>query len=204
MPLFAASSPLPVSDQALHSGEVGSGTQLSVNTEGSKATYSSSIFGHAPAATPTDFFTILGSASKTVRVLRLWIAGRATAAAWYRVRCLKYSTAYSGGTAAAVTRVPHDSTNLAPSHVVNTWAGGLPTVGSLLGAIHDDDLALNAAALTATQPFVDPPGLLWDFTLRNGQGIVLRGAGEYLALNGVGVALPTGTVFDVKVEVSEE
>src|SRR5438270_5943479 len=51
-----------------------------VNFEGQVPTYSAAINAHAPAATPTDWFTILGSASKIIRITRIQIALRATAA----------------------------------------------------------------------------------------------------------------------------
>lgn len=203
MLLEGAGTGAKVDLQSLLAGENQTYDFMSVNTEGKKPTYSASTFGAAPPATPTDFFSILGSATKTIRILRLYIVGRATAASWYRVALRKYSTVYSGGTSAAVTKVSHDSADAAATATILTWSV-LPTVGTLVGAVHDEMVPLNAAALTATQPFSGPPGPLWDFTTRNGRGIVLRGVGEYIALNGAGVALPAGTVFDIKAEISEE
>lgn len=204
MPVNPTTSPLPVADYTLHSGEVGSGQALAVNTEGIKATYSAAAFAVAPPATPTDFWVVIGAAGKVIRVTRLAIAGRATAATWYRLSLLKYGALFTGGTSSAITAVPHDSADTAASATVKKFSV-LPTVGATLyGAIQDDDIPLNAAALTATQPFQGPPTLLYDFTARNGKAIVLRGAAEYIALNGNGVALPTGIVLDIKVEWTEE
>src|SRR4051794_24211894 len=45
-----------------------------------KATYSASQLLFTPAATPTDVFTITGSASKTIRVTRIEVTGLATTA----------------------------------------------------------------------------------------------------------------------------
>jgi hypothetical protein len=91
-----------------------------VNTEGQVPTYSAAINAHAPAATPTDWFTIEGSATKTIRITRITVALRATAANQYRVSLIKYSTFLTGGTAATVTAVPHDSTNAVATAVINT------------------------------------------------------------------------------------
>lgn len=183
-----------------------SGYQLvgSAPLDGYKATYSAAVYANAPAATPTDFWTILGSATKTIRILRIWVAARATAATWMQVALLKYGAAYTGGTAAAATIVPHDSSNPAATAVVNTWTSGLPTVGAtLVGAISNDRIAMNALTLTSTQPFISTPGLLYDFT-RASQALVLRGITQYVSLNGQGAALPSGGVLDIKVEWTEE
>src|SRR6184192_3490501 len=103
------------------------------NIEGIKASYSAAVNAHAPAATPTDWFTIQGSATKTIRITRIKIRGRATAASQYRVSLIKYSVFLTGGTPAAVTMVPDDSSDPAASALVQTWAGGLPTPGTAVG-----------------------------------------------------------------------
>src|SRR5260370_10495852 len=52
---------------------------LAIATEGIKNTYSSASFAFTPVATATDFYTIIGSGTKTVRILRITISGIATA-----------------------------------------------------------------------------------------------------------------------------
>lgn len=172
-----------------------------VNFEGQVPTYSAAINAHAPAATPTDWFTIQGSATKIIRITRLTIALRATAASQYRVSLIKYSAFLTGGTAAVPTIVPHDSANPAATAVVNTWAGGLPTPGTAVGKIADDSLPVG---VLGTPTFNNESPLLYDFGIRNGQSVVLRGIAQYLAINSNGVALPSGLVADVRVEFTEE
>src|SRR3989304_1249347 len=46
-----------------------------VNTEGTKPTFSAGTIGFTPVANPTDFWTIIGSARRTVRVLRVTVTG---------------------------------------------------------------------------------------------------------------------------------
>lgn len=168
--------------------------------DGQKATYSAAINAHAPAATPTDWFTIQGSATKTIRILRITIAARATAANQYRMSLIKYSVFLTGGSPAAPTIVAHDSANAAATAVVNTWAGGLPTPGTAVGKIADDSLPVGVLGT----PTFNNEVVLYDFGTRSDQAIVLRGTAQYLAINSGGAALPAGFVADVRVAWTEE
>lgn len=169
------------------------------NIEGQKATYSAAVNAHAPAATPTDWFTIQGSATKTIRITRIKIRGRATAASQYRVSLIKYSVYLTGGTPAAVAMIPHDANDPAATALVQTWSGGLPTPGTAIGKIEDESVPL--AVLGA--PVFDGP-VIYDYGIRPARELVLRGTAQYLALNSNAVALPGGSVFDVKFEFTEE
>lgn len=169
------------------------------NVEGIKASYSAAVNAHAPAATPTDWFTILGSATKIIRITRIRIALRSTAAAQYRVSVLKYSTAYTAGTPASVPMLPHDPNDAAASALVQTWNGGLPTVGTPIAKVEDDSILSGVLGTPVFQPQV-----VYDYGIRNAKEIVLRGVAQYLALNSAAVALPGGLVADVKVEWTEE
>lgn len=183
-------------------GSMGSsplGTLL-VNTEGGKATYSAAINAHAPAASYTDWFTLQGSATKTIRLLKLAIRARATAGNQARQSLIKYSVFLTGGTPAAVTMVPHDSNSAAATAVVQTWAGGLPTPGTAVGKVSDDSIPV---AVLGT------PGYGWVdlYQWASGgpeQAVVLRGTAQYLAINGAGAAVPAGGVFDVRCVWTEE
>lgn len=173
--------------------------QQYANLEGQKATYSAAVNAHAPAATPTDWFTILGSASKTVRIIRIKVRCRATAASQYRIAVRKYSTAYSAGTAAAATIVAHDSVDAAATAVVNTWAGGLPTIGTPVGSVEDESVPVTVLGT----PVYDGP-CLYDYAIRPSRALVLRGTTQYVSLWSNAVALPAGFVADVKIEWTEE
>lgn len=168
--------------------------------DGFRATYSAAVNAHAPAATPTDWFTIQGSATKTIRILRVTIGARATAANQYRMSLIKYSAYLTGGTAAAVAMIPHDSANPAATALVNTWAGGLPTPGTALGKIADDSLPVGVLGT----PTFNNEVVLYDFGQRSDQAIVLRGIAQYLAINSGGAALPAGFVADVRIVWTED
>ena len=167
-----------------------------VNSEGSKTTYSNGIIGFTPVATPTDFWQILGSATKTIRVLRVSISGFATAAISVDLQLIKRSTASTGGTPTAPTIAPHDSNDAAPTGVVNSFAANPSALGTIVGIVSAAKLNLGATGAAGS--------VVWDFTTRNGQGIVLRGVAQQLALNWAGAAVPAGTLLNCDVEFSEE
>lgn len=164
------------------------------------ATYAYAINAHAPAATPTDWFTIQGSATKVISITRIRVQGRATAGNQYRVSLIKYSTYLTGGTGVAVAAIPLDSSDPTATAVVTTWSGGLPTPGTALGKITDESIHLAVLGTPAAGLFPD----IYDFGTRPSKPIVLRGITEYLSLNSAAVALPAGSVFDVSIETTEE
>ncbi len=171
----------------------------SVNTEGTRNTASVATTGFTPVATPTDFAGIVGSATKTVRVLRIAIGGIANAATAVATRLVVRSTANTGSTPADLTWVPHDSNNTpAISTVFRTYTTTNPTTGTLTGILRADYLNLGTAAAPPTSI------LVYDFTTRNGQGVVLRGVAQGLFFNWNGVALPAGTLLAMGAEISEE
>lgn len=166
-----------------------------VNTEGTKTTYSCAVVGFTPAANATDFWQITGSASKTIRVLRIAVSGLATAAASADLLLVKRSTA-STGTPTAQTVAPHDSNDAAATAAVNTFAANPSGLGTLVGTVRAQKLNLGAAGAAGQ--------VVWDFATRNAKGQVLRGAAQQLALNWNGATVPSGTSLDIEVEFTEE
>lgn len=169
---------------------------LAINSEGTKATYSAGVIGFTPAATATDFWQIIGSATKTVRVTRLSISGLATAAASIALQLFKRTTASTAGSPSAVTAAQHDSNDATPTAVVNTFGANPSALGTSGGVVRAQKLNLGAAGAAGQ--------LVWDFTTRNSRGLVLRGVAQQLALNWNGAAVPAGTVLEIDVEFTEE
>lgn len=168
-----------------------------VSTEGGKATYSAGIGNGSLAAATTDVVTITGSASKTIRVTRISVSGTATAAAGVDIQIIKRSTANSGGTSAAITIAPHDSTNAAASATLLNYSAN-PTLGTTVAVIRSSLMTFTTSAgAIPSVPYVI------DFTTRNAQGIVLRGTTQVLAVN-LGGATVTGGVIYVDIEWTEE
>lgn len=167
----------------------------SVNTEGTKATYSCGVVAFTPVATPTDIFTLVGSATKVGRLLRIAISGFATSAISLDIQLIKRTTANSGGTSAQPTIAQYDSNDAAPTCVVNTYSAN-PTTGTSGGVVRAAKLNLGATGAAGS--------IVWDFTTRNGKGLVLRGIAQLYALNWNGAAVPSGTLLDMDVEFTEE
>ncbi len=167
----------------------------SINTEGTKMTYSAAISAFAPPTTATDFWQITGG-SKTIRVLRISISGIASPAAQEDTLLIKRTTANTGGVIVAVTSIAHDSQSTSATAVVNYYT----TKPSGLGTgvpVRSVSLELGAAGTPNGQ-------VVWDFTTRNGQGIVLRTSAQSLCLNWGGGAVPGGTDMCIDIEWEEE
>lgn len=172
-----------------------SGRSIVSTVDGQRTTYSAAVASLVPATTPTDVFTITGSATKTVRILRIAISGTQTAAAQRDILFIKRSTANTAGTSAAATRVPHDSANAAATATVLSYTAN-PTLGTTVGTVRSRKLLIPTAATVGEEMVID-------FGTRNGQGLVLRGIAEVLAVN-LNSVTSAGNSFDITVEWTEE
>lgn len=181
----------------VNQGAAGTVPWLLENRASTIATYSASVLNLAAAATPTDVFTLTGSATKLVKILRVVFSATSTTETSYNAILLKRSTANSAGTSTTQTNVSHDSNNAAATAIARAYTAN-PTLGTLVGNLH---------AFKAISPAAAPgqPGnvvTVFDFSL-HGQPIVLRGTGEVFSLNLGGVTI-TGNSFDVSVTWTEE
>lgn len=196
--VFTATLPTLTNGQQLASQADVNG-RLIVNAtpvDGAKTTYSAAATGIVPAAAATDIFTITGSASKTIRVLKVSISATQTTAGENAVILLKRSTANTAGTSAAVTAVPHDSSNAAATGTVLSYTAN-PTAGTLVGNLRSRKIAFQGATGTTSDEAV------FDFGNRPGQAIVLRGTAQVLAINLTGATITGGSV-NMYVEWTEE
>ncbi len=173
---------------------VGTTGITAVNNEGTKGTFSAASVSFTPVATATDFWQIVGSGTKTVRVIRVQISGIATSAATNDVLLIKRTTANTGGTSASVSIAQHDSNDSAATATVNSYSVN-PTTGTGV-AIRGAKLNLGAAGSAGS--------IVWDFTGRNDKALVLRGTAQSLNLNWNGNAVPSGTSLDIDIEFTEE
>lgn len=154
----------------------------------SKATYSAATALFTPPATPTDFFIINGSASKTVRIISLTWSALQTTAGINVLYLIRRTSANSGGTAVATTIVKHDTNDSSATAVAQHYTAN-PTTGSSSGQIQTLKLLTPAAASLVSNVHhqllpVDAKGIY--------RPIVLRGVAEGLAINFNGAALPSG------------
>lgn len=161
-----------------------------------KATYSASAVAFAMATSPTDIFTITGSASKVIRVTRIAVTGTQSSGAMRDVLLIKRSAANTGGTSATPTMVPHDSTSSAATATVRNYTANPSGLGSAVGTMRAEKFFLAGTATVAGS-------LIADFGPRYGQSIVLRGTTEVLAVNMNGVS-SSGSSMTITIEWTEE
>ena len=160
-----------------------------------KTTYSASINNIVPALTPTDIFSITGSASKTIKIHSIQIDATATAAAVVAVFVVKRSTANTAGTSTAPTVVPLDSASATGTATVLAYTAN-PTLGTLVGNVRSEKLLVSTATTSGET-------LLINFGDSLGSPIVLRGVSQVLAFNLNAVSLTGGSV-NCFVEWTEE
>lgn len=180
-----------------YGASVGPDEALDVNLEGKRKTYRVAITGLVNAASATDIVYINGSATKTVRITRIIVGGRATAAASADVRLIKRSATDTAGTCTASTIVPVLSTSAAATAVVSQCTAN-PTVGTAIG-----DVAVKQTFfgnLTTGQPGADA-----DFTFGTGGGqpLTLVSAAETVGIS-LNAVTYSGGLIDVVIEFTEE
>lgn len=181
-------------------GAASAQTQTVYNIPAVKATYSATAIGIAPVASTTDFFTLTGSATKTVRVLSASCNGTSTAEATHVVVALKRSTANSAGTSSNLTEVPLDSSLSAATATALSYTAN-PTTGALVGNIEARQVTTTEAAAAVVQPkaaeFVFGQG-------RQAYPVTLRGTAQVFALNGNAASFAAGTSLNCSVQWVEE
>lgn len=163
-----------------------------------------------PAATPNNLVLIAGSATKTVRVMEMWIYTQTTAAGSAQFFLKKYSTLYSGGAfVSAGTPVPFDSNNAASTVGQVGHHTTDPTPGTLVGIMRAATIATPVLRPATPAGIIELPGIdmitgtqapIWI----NIQPITLRGTAQYLAIDHNDVALIAGQVHQYSIVWTEE
>lgn len=151
---------------------------LSVDLEQIRSTYRASSIGTIAIVSGTaPFFSLYGSASKIIRLRRLFFTGTiATAAANVILLLSKRSTAISSGTPVGLTEVPMDANDPAPTAVAEAYTAA-PTPGTLVATLEV------RRALLAVTGAVATPEVLFDFTTPGAKPPVLRGVAQGLDLS---------------------
>lgn len=203
-----------VSDTGKNTTQISDGTypwrRAQVNSLGAvsvaplqKATYRASTTAVLVAAvtSPNPFFTIYGSATKTIRIQSIVISGLTlTAVAYLNIGLKKYSTAVTGGTSTALTQVPVDANNAAGSATnVNAYTA-IPTAGTAIGDLTSRRVL--GQATTAAAAGI-PQVIDFDFTTGDGQPVTLRGTAQGIGL--YWITAPASTVsMLIRVEYTED
>lgn len=195
--LGTVSSPVAVS---VNQGAPDSGTVRTLI--GQKVTYSGATTAKTATAAGTGpFFSMCGSATKTVRVQQLTIGGTvATAAVYGDVTLRKTSAATSSGTATALVKVPHSSTAAASTLALLNYYTALATAGTLVGTVGAQSAVFPITGTVAAAM----AQLIFDWTNRQeSEAPVLRGVAECLEA-GFGTTTTNAPTLAVHVIWTEE
>jgi hypothetical protein len=183
---------------SVNKGVAGTGVQRVVVSE--ELQYRAATVNNVVCAAGTlAFFAITGSGTKTLRVRKIRVSGDTlTTLAVGSIECRKISSAPTGGTATALTKVPMDSADAAATPTLCQVYTAGPTGGAaLVGNIGCNRHMWKSTTVADGANFSD---VQWDFGPR---GVVLRGSAEGLTL-GFGAAPATAVTLAVEVEWSEE
>jgi hypothetical protein len=167
-------------------------------TDGTKSTYSAAVVGLAATTTnPSDIFTIYGSATKTIRIIRIGLTGVQTNAGQRDVLLIKRSSINTAGISATVPAVSHDSNNVAATATLLSYTGN-PTLGISVGTLCCRRLQVNTANTPSPVDYID-----LNYGNRPSPAIVLRGVNEGVAINLNGIA-SSGNLWTIFCEWTEE
>lgn len=188
-----------------------SGNQVTVGANG--AAYVSGIDGNKVTATAavtninigtgatTVLWQVVGSATKTVRVVQIRASGTTgTAAAYYDMNVVRSTTAISGGTASAATVIATDSSDNASVTATAQAFTAAPTAGTAAGNL---DAVKYASVLTGTVTL--PQVALFQFgNYAGGKAAVARGVAQSIDLKIAGATPANSSSWDFAAIWTEE
>jgi hypothetical protein len=184
----------------------GGNVMPAVTFDSSKATYRFSASFTPLVTSAVTLFSIQGSATKTVRVRRIFVGGTSTTNpgssnyALYRVSALG-----SGGTGVNPTAAKLDTNDAAATAVVTHYTTAAQSSGTKVGG---PITSLSIGTSTITLPTTGPVPFYSVFPeggIPAGKAIVLRGTGDYLEFQNANAgSLPAGTVLQYVVELEED
>lgn len=180
--------PHPVSELGVFAP--GAPGALLMSSDGSKATYAAAGLIALGANSWNDIVLIQGSATRTVRVKRVSVRyyGTATSGGGLAVQLIRRSSASSGGTSAAAGIAKFDINDPAATAAVTAWSAPTTATGTTAGIVGAQGTNMYTSASS------EPLPIGWDFATREDKAVILRGAGDYLAINLNGQAQNSSTI----------
>jgi hypothetical protein len=172
-----------------------------VSADSRKPCYNFSVSAFAAVATPTAVVVVQGSASKTVRIRKIWVTGAATAAGTMPVVLTRRSTAGTLGSAVltGITASKMDINDPAVTAVASTvGTANYTTLGTTAGIV-----ATGRVCMTALGSGLGVQPLAFEFG-KEFKSCVLRGASDFLTIDFGGAAIPSGGVLDITVHLEED
>jgi hypothetical protein len=150
-----------------------------------KPTFGASITNYTTiAATPTDIFTITGSATKTVIVTFAGCSATSTAGGTMDFSLVKRTTLNTTGTSTVPATTKFDELSVAPTASLKAYSVNPGALGTSVGVAASQKLGFVPLASAGTP-------ISWSMTdYPYTQPIILRGVNQTLAINGNGGAVP--------------
>lgn len=194
MGVYNANPPTLVDSRVTSPDQVDTAGSIYSNNEGRKASYRSVASGIVATANGV-FLSVQGSASKTIRITRIWVGGVLTTAAQVTVKVNRTTGAVSSpsGTA-AITPSLLDTNDAAAAALVNSYTTATIGAGGTVLAVARPLFAPATALATYCE---------FTFGTRNTKAMVLRGTGDFMQLSFAASGY-TGALFDMEVEHTEE
>jgi hypothetical protein len=164
-------------------------------------TFKASLSNQLPAAAATDFLTITGSSTRTVRVTKIVVSGAATSAGSILTAVIRRGAVDTTVGATLVAVASRDTQNGGNAAALNVYTVN-PTLGNTAsaGAGTLDTCRLFLQTATAGSPDV----CAFTYGVNDDQLTVLRGTTDQLAVNLQGSTIPSGGTIDIDVEWTEE
>jgi hypothetical protein len=200
--VYNATAPLATSAQTVGLQTDPAGN-LRVTGVGGMNTYSASA-SFVPVASATDIAILPGSASKTIKVLRvkLQLSSTSTTAQNIVAQLIKRGAANTGGTSSAMTVVPHNSGNTTATAAPLTYTAN-PTINNTVGAVDTGIVSTQQAPTAGTAGYPQNEWVV-DYTAPGMQPIVLSGVAQGLAVNLGGVTVSATATAKVTFTYTEE
>jgi hypothetical protein len=184
----------------------GLGNNIPVHSLDSTRTYYRASASFTPQ--PTGAVTVIsiqGSATKTVRIVRLMVGGAATALSDTLFQLQRTSALGAGGTTVNPTIAKNDSASVTATAVVAHYTATLKAAGTGVGGplatmrlFQDTVTTPTVASREATMLFPERGAAI-------GQALVLRGTADFIEVQNINAAnLATGSVLDYVVEWVED
>lgn len=188
--------------QILFNGVTGVGAPGITQVDGEKTTYraiSGLLF--TVASSPTDVFIMSGSSTKTVRVTKIYIQGyNASSSGFYNMQLIRRSATDTGGTPVPITPAKLDTND--PNSTIATcqyYTAAPSALGAQVAIVDQQRILMPTSPTTFS-----PPQELNFGQLPGGKSVVLRGTGDFMAINLSGLPVSGTNTLSIIVQYTEE
>lgn len=210
-PLVVRDSNNAAQNQEMLQGVSGAGNNIPVvSLDSTRVTYRASASFTPQATAAVTLVTVQGSASKTVRIKRVFLGGASTALSVAPIITLQRTSALgAGGTAVPVVPSLLDrgasAAYAAATAVVNHYTTTLKAAGTAIGTAFNTQRLFTDTVTTPTVASRPMTPLFPEWGSLIGSAIVLRGTAEFLEIQNINAGnLAAGTVLEYIIEFEED